>query len=224
MTETLTVLRSGGRLSVATLLIASAAATAAALITSRLWAHGAILSTAITPLIVAIVSELLHRPADRVAQHRADRREANGHPLRPQARQDREPRARARDHVHLKPAIVTAAAAFAIAAAVLTLPELIFGGAVATNQKTTLFGGRANRQANPSVAAKPHPVTTRTTATTRSTPTTTATRSTATTPRSTATTPRTVATTPLATATTSLTTATAAPPATATAPSTKTAP
>ena len=43
--------------------------------------------------------------------------------------------------LHVKLAIVTGLLAFAIAAAVLTLPELLFGGAVTSHHSTTFFGG-----------------------------------------------------------------------------------
>jgi hypothetical protein len=49
---------------------------------------------------------------------------------------------RARPRIlHPKVWIATGLAAFAIAAAVLTLPELIFGGAAASSHRTTFFGG-----------------------------------------------------------------------------------
>src|SRR4051794_9296065 len=43
--------------------------------------------------------------------------------------------------LHPKVWIATGLVAFAVAAAALTLPELIFGGAVATRHRTTFFGG-----------------------------------------------------------------------------------
>ena len=43
--------------------------------------------------------------------------------------------------IHLKIALITGLVAFVIAAAVLTLPELIFGGAISSHHSTTLFGG-----------------------------------------------------------------------------------
>jgi cytoskeletal protein RodZ len=43
--------------------------------------------------------------------------------------------------IHLKIALITGLVAFAIAVAVLTLPELIFGGAISSHHNTTLFGG-----------------------------------------------------------------------------------
>ena len=46
-----------------------------------------------------------------------------------------------RRRLHVKLAIVTGLLAFVIAALVLTLPELLFGGAVSSNHRTTIFGG-----------------------------------------------------------------------------------
>ena len=58
---------SGDRLSVRALAIASVASATAALITARLWAPGTALAAAVTPVIVAIVNELLSRPAEHVS-------------------------------------------------------------------------------------------------------------------------------------------------------------
>jgi hypothetical protein len=70
----------------------------------------------------------------------------------------------ARRRIRLSPrqwriAIVTGVLAFAVAVAVLTLPELIFGGAVSSGHRTTIFGGsggssseqksKKNDQSNP---------------------------------------------------------------------------
>src|SRR3954454_1063489 len=63
-------------LSVRTLAIASVASAAAAVVTSRLWGPGTALAAAVTPVIVAIVSELLDRPAEHVSRIRASRRAA----------------------------------------------------------------------------------------------------------------------------------------------------
>jgi hypothetical protein len=46
-----------------------------------------------------------------------------------------------RRRLHVKLAIVTGLLAFVIAAAVLTVPELVFGGAVSSGHRTTIFGG-----------------------------------------------------------------------------------
>lgn len=56
------------RLNMRTLAIASAASATAAVITSQLWVAGTWIAAALTPVIVAVVSELLHRPAAVVAE------------------------------------------------------------------------------------------------------------------------------------------------------------
>jgi hypothetical protein len=55
-------------LNLRTLVIASAASAAAALLTSRLWIAGTWLAAAMTPVIVTLVSEILNRPTDRIAR------------------------------------------------------------------------------------------------------------------------------------------------------------
>src|SRR6266540_4934463 len=114
----------GSRVSPGTLIIAAAASATAAIVTSRLWKDGTILSAAMTPVIVAIVSDLLHQPAQKVTQVRSTQRTE---PL-PKAGEVEVPRATPR-RPHLKIAVATGLIGFAIAAAALTLPELIFGGA-----------------------------------------------------------------------------------------------
>ena len=164
----------GGGLSVRTLAIASAASLTAAIVSSRLFPPGTIYASALTPVIVAAVSEMLNRPADRVSELRRQRRtlvmEAARAPAGEEAGAlrgapdfaqgadaedelvvsgngtgDAPPiriHGRSRSRVlHPKVWIVTGLAAFAIAVAVVTLPELIFGGAVANNHRTTIFGG-----------------------------------------------------------------------------------
>ena len=154
------------RLQVRTLIIASAASLAAALITSRFWVQGTPIAAALTPVIVTIVSELLHRPTEAIAKRVTTDRTA----ILPQAtgagppgHHDDEPARVARDlegepapvrvyrpeprsgwgRIHPKVVLVTAVLAFAIAAAVLTLPELIAGQSVGKGDRTTsLFGGR----------------------------------------------------------------------------------
>src|SRR3954451_15354993 len=66
--------KGGGGLSLRTLAIASAASLTAALVSSRIFPPGTIYASAVTPVLVAAVSEMLHRPAERVAQLRSQRR------------------------------------------------------------------------------------------------------------------------------------------------------
>jgi len=56
------------RFNLRTLTIASAASATAAVVTSQLWIAGTWIAAATTPVIVALVSELLHRPTEKIAQ------------------------------------------------------------------------------------------------------------------------------------------------------------
>jgi hypothetical protein len=200
----------GTRLSPQTLIVASLASLTAAIVTSTFWRGGTPITAAITPVIVALASELYSRPAKRItelssrasgtrtrrfSEELAHERErvSGGPPPRwtpPEAvrppedpslgpmrvyRSEQPPRVR---RVHVKVALVTAAIAFVIAAAVLTLPELVFGGSVASHGKTTFFGGgqhsshKSKKRQNTQTA--PTTTTPTTTAPTQSTPTVTA--------------------------------------------------
>jgi hypothetical protein len=59
--------RRGSGVSLQTLIIASVASAAAAYGASRIWGTGTLISAAITPVVVALVSELLRRPVQTVA-------------------------------------------------------------------------------------------------------------------------------------------------------------
>jgi len=168
--------KGGDGLSLRTLVIASAASLTAAMVSSQLFPPGTIYASAVTPVVVAAVSEMLRRPADRVSALARQRRalviEASRAPHGEEgaalkgapdfaqgAAADEElgtvhgngtgerPRvtiygsSRTKRLLHPKVWIATGLAAFAIAAAALTLPELIFGGAVASSHRTTYFGG-----------------------------------------------------------------------------------
>ena len=56
------------RHNIRTLVIASAASAAAAAVVSQLWIAGTWIAAAITPVLVALVSEIINRPADRLAR------------------------------------------------------------------------------------------------------------------------------------------------------------
>jgi hypothetical protein len=56
------------RLNLRTLVIASAASATAALVTSRLWIAGTWIAAATTPVMVTLISEILRRPAERIAR------------------------------------------------------------------------------------------------------------------------------------------------------------
>jgi hypothetical protein len=56
----------GGGLSITTLLISAVGAVAAATIVPLFWERGTLIATAMTPVIVALVSEALRRPAEKI--------------------------------------------------------------------------------------------------------------------------------------------------------------
>jgi hypothetical protein len=151
-------------ISIQTLAISAAAAVAAAVIVPTIWERGTLIATAMTPVIVALVSEALSRPADRLtaATRTATRRSATGaavrdpdfDPLPPGEREvavreddpfglrERPPRIR-RHHWWI--ALATGLAAFAIAAVFLTTSELVLGGpATKESGRTTLIGGSSD--------------------------------------------------------------------------------
>jgi hypothetical protein len=202
----------GSSLSPQTLIVASLASLTAAIVTSYFWQRGTPITAALTPVIVAIASELYSRPARRITElsSRAsqvrtgrftqDVRERERVPsgaLPPERRRpdallppddsdlgpmrvyrsgaDRPPRVR---RVHIRVALVTAAIAFVIAIAVLTLPELVLGGSVASHGRTTFFGGTSHRHKNStkheSTQTTPTTSAPSTTTPTQSTPSTTA--------------------------------------------------
>jgi hypothetical protein len=168
------------RFNLRTLVIASAASATAAVLTSQLWIAGTWLAAATTPVLVTLISELLHRPTDRIAERlttdrpalRRDRVEPSETATPPPADEPappsepappREP-APSRGPVEPGPAPVrvyrssgaqprrrkiavgavlgTSALALLIAVVVLTVPELLAGGAIGkSDSRTTLFRG-----------------------------------------------------------------------------------
>lgn len=74
----------GGGLSLQTLLISSAAAVVAAVVVPTFWEQGTLFATAMTPVIVALVSEGLKKPVERVSSvaPRVARRSATGAAVR----------------------------------------------------------------------------------------------------------------------------------------------
>ena len=157
---------------------------------SKFWAGGTVFAAAMTPVVVAIVKELLERPmqsevvrrsASRVTDVATARRAiAGGAAARTESERRRSPATGTLPHppstngnghggdevtqgdvllshprrtygsgggsrwrrVHFRVAIVTGLLAFVIAALVLTVPELVFGGSVGSSDRsTTIFGG-----------------------------------------------------------------------------------
>jgi hypothetical protein len=169
----------GAGLSLTTLLISSLAAVAAAIVVPMFWERGSIIATAVTPVIVAVVSEILNRPAKviQTAAPRVTRRSATGAAVRRKtptgvgARGDGpeqlpprddpfglyEPQ-RPRRRFPLKLAVVTGLLAAVIGAGVVTASELaVFGHSVGQSSRSTgLFGGRAAKhKATPTPSPTP---------------------------------------------------------------------
>jgi hypothetical protein len=208
-------------LSVTTLTIASLSSLAAALVVSRLWGGGTLIGAAMTPVIVAVVSEGLRRPAtvitnvrpvrgarfDPIAEGRAGLREgdlerARAHVPAAAVAERRVHRVSSRGPRFKLPrprvmaAVATGLLAFVVAGVFLTGSELVLGKSVVSSSKRTTY-----------IPVKRNTSTTKTT-TTDTTPTT----STATQTQST-TAPTTTTTAPQA-----------APPTTTTAPPATTVP
>jgi hypothetical protein len=161
-------------ISIQTLAISALAAVAAAVIVPLIWERGTLIATAMTPVIVALVSEALRKPAQAIGTvaPRVTRRSATGAAVRspeafdplPPSDRDLEPETRADDPYglrasprvtrHWKVALATGAVAFVIAVVILTSGELVFGGAATKdNRRTTFFGSKAT----PTATATPTP-------------------------------------------------------------------
>ena len=194
----------GTKLSPQTLIVASLASLTAAIVTSTFWQRGTPITAALTPVIVAIASELYSRPARRITELGArasqvrsgrftqevrerERVPYTGPPerrlpdaVRPPDDSELGPmriykagadRASPIRRVHIRVALITAAIAFVIAAAVLTLPELVFGGSVASHGRTTFFGGASHHRKHKSTKDESTNTTPTTTAPSATTPT-----------------------------------------------------
>jgi hypothetical protein len=144
------------------------------------WSRGSLIATAITPIIVAVVSEALNRPAKVITQvtPRVTRRSATGAALRskqpsgvgargdgpeqlPPRRNDPfglyEPE-RPRRRYPLRIAVITGLLAAVIGAGVVTASELtLFGHQIGNPQRSTgLLGGKSRKSdATPTPTATP---------------------------------------------------------------------
>ena len=158
-------------LRVSTLVIAALTSVITATVVSRLWAPGTVWATAMTPVIIAVVREMLERPARRVSSV-ASRYYPS--PVAKTARTVAEPppeahappppvpgaeyskmrvyrRERAIPGRRWKLAIATGLLAAVIAIAAMTLPELVAGRSiVSSSNDTTIFGGHRNTHRSPS--------------------------------------------------------------------------
>ncbi|HEX8102198.1 MAG TPA: hypothetical protein VF533_06290 [Solirubrobacteraceae bacterium] len=167
-----------GGLSVQTLVISSISAVAASVIVSQFWESGTLIFTAMVPIVVALVSEALKRPAEKITQvaplvvpvrrpstGTAVYQEAPGEPRVPQEarralpeREDRfglyeDARRSDRGRRWVRVGLITGLVAFLVGAATVTASELaIFGSSVGGgDRKTTYFGGTSSSSKKKSV-------------------------------------------------------------------------
>jgi hypothetical protein len=163
--------RTGGGLSVKTLLIAGAASAVAAFVIPMFWRPGTVFAAAMTPVIVALVSEALRRPVETVSavtvrrtsrgtavlQEPETRADEPFDPLAPPTTDEIESlpvTGTAQRAIHKrrrltarqwKIGLVTGLVAFLGAAAVVTASELLAGDSVSGGStRTTFFGGRSS--------------------------------------------------------------------------------
>lgn len=148
-----------GGISLQTLIVASIASAAASFAVSRIWGPGTLISAAATPIIVALVSEFLRKPVETVASTAkrvpgqrgawtavpAEPADPAG-PGQPRPRDEEStvtaPAASPLSRAHVRTAIATGLAAFAIVVAFFTLPDLVTGRSITGNgDSTTFFGG-----------------------------------------------------------------------------------
>jgi hypothetical protein len=172
--------KGGSSLSLQTLVISSLAAVAAAIVVPTFWERGSLVATAITPIIVAVVSELLNRPAKVITSSvpKVTRRSATGAALRsqqptgvgargsgpeqlPPRREDPfglyEPERPSR-RFPLRIAVITGLLAAVIGAGVVTASELaVFGHQIGNSHRSTgLLGGSTKKStATPTPTATP---------------------------------------------------------------------
>jgi hypothetical protein len=220
-------------------MIASASSAVAAIVVSKIWGGGTLIGAATTPVIVALVSEALRRPAraiDTVRTARAARFDPVAEGRRGLAEGDLErarrevpaaAQAEAQRRVHrssggglnlrlprprVLAAIATGLVAFVIAGVLLTGSELVFGpsSVASSGRRTTYLGGSTKASTKKNTTKT---TTTGTTTTTKTTTTTTPPTTSTAAPKTTTTAPTTSTTTP-ATPTPTVTTAPPAAPTT----------
>ena len=151
------------RLNTRTLTIASVASASAAAVTSQLWIAGTWIAAALTPVLVALISEAMHRPTQRIARAWTSDGEARSTrtvsttrseptavtgtpgPVRVYRQSGRRSGPRmtvARRRIAIGTVAATAAIAFVIGIVALTTVDLVSGGSVGKGSgRTTAFGG-----------------------------------------------------------------------------------
>jgi hypothetical protein len=147
------------RLNTRTLTIASAASASAAAVTSQLWIAGTWIAAALTPVLVALISEAMHRPTERIARAWTSEREMSVTPSATPTRREptsvsgtagpvrvyRQSGPRTTMLTRRRIAIGTVAATAAIACVIglvaLTTVDLVSGGSVGKGSSRFTLGG-----------------------------------------------------------------------------------
>ncbi len=152
------------RLNTRTLTIASVASASAAAVTSQLWIAGTWIAAALTPVLVALISEAMHRPTERIARAwtteqsearstrnvsttRSEPTAVTGTPgpvrvYRQSGSRGAGPQMLTKRRIAIGTVALTAAIACVIGIAALTTVDLVSGGSVGKGSgRTTAFGG-----------------------------------------------------------------------------------
>ena len=164
------------RLKTRTLTIASVASASAAAVTSQLWIAGTWIAAAVTPVLVTLITEAMHRPTERIARAWSSERDT-ARVSRAQSPTRQEPAAvtgtpgpvrvyrqtergstlsprrpqLSRRRIAIGGVVLTAAIAFVIGIAALTTADLVSGGSVGKGSgRTTLLGGKSGTEAKDS--------------------------------------------------------------------------
>ena len=175
---------SGGRSSIdlPTLIVTAVASAIAAYVTSKIWAPGTLAAAAFTPVLVAVLKEMLIKPAEvvtRAVPVRGVVRSSAGPDdpgTHPPARsrvirapcdtpEDIEARiaqlgeapgsSRPGRRRAWQAAVVTGLLGFLVAAVIITVPELVAGSSASGGGRdTTLFGGGKSRSAAPTTTTE----------------------------------------------------------------------
>jgi hypothetical protein len=158
----------GGGVDLPTLVVTAVASAAAAYVTSQIWAPGTLAAAAFTPVLVALLKEMLVKPVEvvtRAVPVRGVVRSASstGEPAdapheKPEAIEARIAQlgeapgssrpGRARRNWQL--AVITGLLGFIIAAVIITVPELVAGSSASGGGRdTTFFGGEKGASSAP---------------------------------------------------------------------------
>ena len=153
------------RLNTRTLTIASVASASAAAVTSQLWIAGTWIAAALTPVLVAMISEAMHRPTERIARAWTSERgmrvtqaatptrrepttvSGTAGPVRVYRQSGPRTTMLTKRRIAIGTVAATAAIAFAIGILALTTVDLVSGGSVGKGSgRSTLFSGSDRKE------------------------------------------------------------------------------